>query len=62
MTLGIREELAELDPPIAGYRGSFKNGYQFAAWLGLVPKQRLSEAAPGTPSFSSRSLKQVPSE
>src|SRR5271169_5168372 len=28
--------------PTRSDRGSFKNGRQFAAWLGLVPKQRSS--------------------
>ncbi len=30
-----------------GDRTSFKNGRQFAAWLGLVPKQRSSEGRAG---------------
>ena len=29
-----------------GDRSTFKNGRQFAAWLGLVPKQRSLAAAP----------------
>ena len=29
-----------------GDRSSFKNGRQFAAWLGLVPKQRSAVTAP----------------